>query len=140
MIAQATGCKGKYALMDLANHNPITQTVPDAMHTVKVVVEHLFMLILGKEESVKVRQAEMELHRFGLTSSTPTAPAHKRRKSKLVVAPFRITTEQVKLADERACTIICPVHIDFIPRAFFSKTNFKSHDWKQVSTHAFTAL
>ena len=48
MIAWTTGCKGKYALMDLDNHNPITQTFPDAMHMVKVVVEHLFMLIVGK--------------------------------------------------------------------------------------------
>ena len=70
MLAQATGCKGKYALMDLASHNPITQTVPDAMHMVKVVVEHLFMLIIGKKDSVKVRQAEIELGRFGLTSAT----------------------------------------------------------------------
>ena len=135
VIAQATGCKGKYALMDLANRNPITQTVPDAMHTVKVVVEYLFILIIGKEDSEKVRHAEIELGRFGLTSLTPTAPARKGRKSELTVAPFRITTEQVKLDDECACTIICPVHIDFIPRAFFSKTNFKSHDWKQVSMH-----
>lgn len=133
MIAQATGCKGKYALMDLDNHNPITQTVPDAMHTVKVAVEHLFMLIVGKEDSMKVRQAEIELGRFGLrTSSTPAAPARKQRKNELAEAPFRITKKERKLADERACTIICPVHIDFIPRAFFAKTNFKSHDWKQV--------
>ena len=53
------------------------------------------------------------------------------------MAPFRITKKQVKLADERVCTIICSVHIDFIPRAYFSKTNFESRDWKQVSTHAF---
>ena len=120
VIAQATGCKGKYAL---ANHNPITQTVPDAMHTVKVVVEHLFMLIIGKKDSEKVRHAKIELGRFGLTSSTPTAPACKGRKSELTVAPFRITTQQVKLADERACTIICPVHIDFIPGHFFQILN-----------------
>ena len=61
-IAQATGCKGKYALMDLKNYNPLTQTVPDAMHTVKVVAEHLFMLIVGKEDSVKVRQADSSVY------------------------------------------------------------------------------
>lgn len=81
---------------------------------------------------------EIELGRFALTpsESAPTAPARKRRKNEVAEAPFRITKEPVKIADQCACTIICPVHIDFIPRTFFSKTNFKSHDWKQVSAHA----
>ena len=117
--------------MELKYHNPISQTVPDAMHTVKVVMEHLLYLIIGKEDSQKVREAEIELQRFNLTS-TPVAPAPKKRKNELGLAPYRITKEEIKLADQRACSIVCPVHIDFIPRAFFSKTNFKSHDWKQV--------
>lgn len=129
-IAQATGCKGHYALMELQFHNPMLQTVPDAMHTVKVVIEHLFYLIVGKEDSVKVRQAEVELQRFGL--NRPVTPVCNRRKNVLEPAPFRITKDQVKMADQRACGIVCPQHIDFEPRAFFSKTYFKSHDWKQV--------
>lgn len=130
-IAQATGCKGHYALMELQFHNPMLQTVPDAMHTVKVVIEHLFYLIVGKEDSMKVRQAEVELQRFGL--NRPVSPVRTtRRKNVLGPAPFRITKDQVKMADQRACEIVCPHHIDFEPRAFFSKTYFKSHDWKQV--------
>jgi hypothetical protein len=117
--------------MELKHHNPISQTIPDAMHTVKVVMEHLLYLIIGKEDSQKVRDAEIELQRFNLTSS-PVAPARKKRKNDLGLAPFCITKEEIKLADQRACSIICPTHIDFIPRAFFSKTHFKSHDWKQV--------
>ena len=53
--------------MELEFHNPILQTVPDAMHTVKDAIEHLFYLIVGKEDSVKVRQAEVELQRFGVS-------------------------------------------------------------------------
>ena len=119
--------------MDLDYHDPISQTVPDAMHTVKVVMQHLLYLIVGKEDSVKVRQAEIELQRFNLTcTSAPVAPASKQRKNELGSVPFRINKDEIKLADQRACYIICPLRVDFIPRAFFSKTNFKSHDWKQV--------
>ena len=130
-IAQATGCKGYYALMELKYHNPLFQTVPDAMHTVKDVIEHLFYLIIGKEDSIKVRRAEEELQRFSF-SGTPIAPTHGEKVHES--APFCITKQQIKLADQRACGIICPQHIDFVPRAFFSKTHFKSHDWKQVCT------
>ena len=70
-----TGCKGTYALMELKYHNPISQTVPDAMHTVKVVMEHLLYLIIGKEDSQKVRETKIEL-KFDL-ASTPFAPLHK---------------------------------------------------------------
>lgn len=41
--------------MELKYHNPISQMVPDAMHTVKVVMEHLLYLIIGKEDSEKGR-------------------------------------------------------------------------------------
>ena len=63
--------------MDLKNHDPLTQTVPYAMHTVKVVAEHLFMLIIGKE----VRQAEMKLGRFDCEA--PIAPTRKQRRNAL---------------------------------------------------------
>ena len=70
--------------MDSDYHDPISQTVPDAMHTVKVVMEHLLYLIVGREDSVKVRQAEIELQRFNLTcTSAPVAPASKQRKNEL---------------------------------------------------------
>ena len=101
------------------------------MHTVKVVMEHLLYLTIGKEDSQKVREAEIELERFCLTS-TPVAPSRKKRKNELGLAPFCIAKEEIKLPDQRACSIVCPTYIDFIPRAFFSKTNFNSHNWKQV--------
>ena len=49
--------------------------MPDSMHTVKDAVEHIFKLIIGKEDSVKVRKAEIELGRFGITS-----PVIKKKK------------------------------------------------------------
>lgn len=45
-----------------------------------------------------------------------------------------MSTAEIELANSRAVEIVTPVHIDFVPGAFFSKTsNLKSHDWKQVA-------
>ena len=35
LITKNTGCKGAYSLMKLPHHDPIMQTTPDVMHTVK---------------------------------------------------------------------------------------------------------
>ena len=40
-------------------HNPLIQACPDAMHTVKVAVEHIFHLITGKKDSEKVKQKKL---------------------------------------------------------------------------------
>ena len=52
--------------MKLPYHNPLQQTVPDAMHTIKDVVENLFGLISGRRDNEKVREAERKLGRFTL--------------------------------------------------------------------------
>ena len=70
VIAKATGCKASYSLMKLPHHDPLTQTVPDAMHTVKEVLEHLFRIIVGKDDNEKV---EMQLGRRFDSSSSSTA-------------------------------------------------------------------
>ncbi len=122
-IAKSTGCKGSYPLMNLGGHDPMQQTVPDSMHTIKDAVEHYFYLIVGKENSsAKTLQCEQELRRFASRASTVNN----------TTVPYTITKEQVKIADVRACSIVCPQHVDYKSSAFFSKTHFKSHDWKQV--------
>ena len=103
-------------------YNPISQTVPDAMHTVKVVMEHLLYLIIGKEDSQKVREAEIELKRFDFTS-TSVAPSRKKRKNELGLAPFCIAKEEIKLADQRACFIVQPTLILFL--VLFLKDQFQ---------------
>lgn len=117
LIAKTTGYKGSYPLQKLKLHNPVQQIVPDAMHTVKDAIEHFFYLIIGKEGSTKVMKAEVELKRLGRNCDIP---------------PYQISKGQKKIADMRACSIICPDYVDFTPTAFFTKTQFKSHDWKQV--------
>ena len=40
-LSRGTGCKGSYSLMKLPSHNPVRQTTPDSMHTIKDTVEHI---------------------------------------------------------------------------------------------------
>ena len=47
-IAKSTGCKGSYALMRLPYHSRGDQVAPDAMHTIKDVIEKIVFLITGK--------------------------------------------------------------------------------------------
>ena len=48
MIAKSTGCKASYPLMRLSYHDRNSQTVPDAMHTIKDCIEKIVYLITGK--------------------------------------------------------------------------------------------
>ena len=81
----------------------ISQVFPDAMHTIKDAMEHVFNVIIGKEDSEKVRKAENELNRFG----TPRLDDHtvhvgtKRPRSKLPDIPFHLTDADIKIANER---------------------------------------
>ena len=130
-ISQATGCKGSYSLMKLSTHNPIKQTVPDVMHTIKVVIEHVFKLLIGKEDSANVRKAEKELGRNFACATIPGG--QKKKRGQLTDVTFRLSSEQLKVANERCQSIVTPLHVDFIPGAIFSKcSDLKSHDWKQV--------
>ncbi len=104
--------------MNLPNHNPLEQTVPDAMHTVKDVVENLFGLIMGRRDSSKVHEAERKLGRLNLID-TPL--------------PYRLSKEQLHLADKRLLSARFPAHLDYKPKQMFTKKlHMKSHDWKQV--------
>ena len=116
--------------MKLPHHDPLTQTVPDAMHTVKDVLEHLFRIIVGKDDNEKV---EMQLGRRFDSSSSSTALGKRKRTSYSSPVSYCPTKQQLKFADERALSIVTPAHIDFRPRAMFVKPGYlKSHDWKQV--------
>ena len=116
--------------MRLPTHDTVAKTVPDAMHTVKDSIEHIFYLIIGKEYSENVRLAEKELKR-GLECSTPARLGKRKRCTGNVL--YCLTSEQLKCADKRAQSIITPSHVDFTPRSVFTRpSGFKSHDWKQV--------
>ena len=55
--------------MKLPTHDRVTQSVPDAMHTVKDVVEGIFHLVTGRDDTEKVHRSEASINRFGLHTS-----------------------------------------------------------------------
>ena len=55
------------------------------------------------------------------------------KKEKLPDAPFRLTSDELKVADKRAGNVQVPVGYGWSPRPLFAKYSYmKSHDWKQV--------
>lgn len=126
--------------MRFPNHDRLKQAIPDAMHTIKDVVERLVYFLTGKEDSQNVRKAEIEFGRFDLlpqpVPSTASSAANTRKRKKkshsLPDACFRLTTTDVKLADSRSSSVILP-SADFTPFNVFTKpSRLKSHDWKEV--------
>lgn len=114
----------------LPNFDPITQSVPDAMHTIKDAIVNLYDLITGKDDTLKCRQCEMNHgKRFGIT-----APLVKQKiDRKHPDVPYSLSSAEIQVANSRAESIITPHHTGFVPGSIFSKTsNLKSHDWKQV--------
>ena len=108
--------------MKLPTHDRVTQSVPDAMHTVKDVVEGIFHLVTGRDDTEKVRRSEASINRFGLHTSNLSSDV-----------PYRLSGPQLKIAQGRVHHIRVPTHVDVNPRHLFSRSSkLKSHDWKQV--------
>lgn len=115
--------------MKLPFHNRLTQCHPDGMHTIKDVVEHIYSLIVGREDTAKVRNSEIAIKRFGLKRTRDGTPI---KKGILPPAPFRLSAEDIKVANRRAVSVCLPSS-DFTPGSIFTRTTgLKSHDWKEV--------
>ena len=128
-LTQISGCKGTYALRAIEGHDRVLDTPVDPMHVIKNVVEHSVKLIVGEEDSLKVRQQEQSSHRF-------RSAWFKAGQTKLTKAPFTLTKEKVTLADQRLKQVRVPSGFDWNSQPFFSKPFvMKSHQWKQVATH-----
>ena len=65
--------------MKLKFHNPIEQTVPDAMHTIKDVIENFFYLFVGSDNFNKVMVSKAELQRLGSQRTYPINLKRSRR-------------------------------------------------------------
>ena len=102
------------------------------MHTIKDAIVNIFELLIGKDDTDKCRRCEMKLQRYFGMDPAMSQSKINRNEPKVT---YSLSTKDITLADQRAESIITPVHIDFAPTKFFSKASgLKSHDWKQVHT------
>ena len=91
----------------------------------KNVVEHIVRLIVGAEDSEKIREEEHKRHRFHSSWVV-------KKQTRLPAALFRPSTCEQKIANARAQSINVPIGFDWRPEAMFA---MKSHAWKlMVST------
>lgn len=90
------------------------------MHTVKDAIEHIFNLITGKEDSLKVRKMGIELHRFGLGSNNPRKTRDASSKVGLPSAPFRLTPQDIATANSRRVCSVSTPSLDFTPAQIFT--------------------
>lgn len=128
-ITQETGCKGSYALRRLPNHDRLMCTPVEPMHVLKNVSEHLVSLMIGRSDSVKLRKEEKLRKRFQLSRVDDSHDA----RIPLPPAPFRLTKEEIKLANERCINIKVPSWVDWKHRQLFCKTVYlKSVEWKHA--------
>ena len=115
-------------------HNHIKQVYVDAMPLLKInVMEHLYLLIIGKEDSEKVQEVEAQLNHFGQELESSTSKKKRGEevsKVSLPRAPFRMTAEVIATANSHVCLI----SHNFTLGPIFTRTfGLKSHDWKEVS-------
>ena len=100
-ISRSTEYKGPYVLQTLSHHDRYLNTPVEPMHLIKNIVEHIVILVSGAEDSHKVRKEEKSRGQF-----SGTWMAHK--KNQLPPAPFRLTSDEVKVANHRACSSQVP--------------------------------
>lgn len=161
VVASATGCKGKYSLQKLPDHNRLDETLPDACHTVKDVVQNLMYLITNRnvnlQKIIKSEQASGRLNlkkietesanrKFASSRHIRATGKKTEQKSnsgknenpteslKSIALPYILTDSEIKVADQRASAIKVPIGFGVKPGPFISKPgSLKSHDWKQLA-------
>ena len=79
LVASATGCRSTYPLAKLPGHNRLEESVPDACHTVKDVVQNIMNIITSKNVNTKkIIDAETALGRLDL-DNVSSDPDNERR-------------------------------------------------------------
>jgi len=111
-IVKRTGCEGEHPFIELPHHNPVQQTAPDAMHTVKDAVCNIYDLIAGKDNTVKCKWKLRGS--FGLS----TATLKKKICHKNPIVSYSLSTSDLRLANNRALEIKTSLLVDFTPGQF----------------------
>ena len=99
-IASSTGCKGKYPLMSLLDHDRTSECCPDACHTVKDVTQNIVTFISGKNvNNNNIVAAEKNYGRFLEfidSESSENTDAAYRSKAVSVSKPKKRKTASLK--------------------------------------------
>ena len=130
-----TGCKGVHPLSRLPGFKSTEEIVPDAMHTIKNVVERIYNLITGRQctNIEKILKSEQAIGR-NYKRVTPVTLGKRKRNQEQGDLSFVLTKHEKDIADQRCNQVVTPAHIDYISKPMFcKKRHMKSHDWKQVS-------
>ena len=123
-----TGCKGPNALRNLPEHDRYKNTPVEPMHTLKNVSERVVKLITGISDSVKVREDECTRNRF-----VPPIFTTLTYEKGLPTAKFRLSRNELKIANERALSVLSPEGYDWVPVEIFKEgVHLKSVRWLQI--------
>ncbi|XP_076084502.1 uncharacterized protein LOC143055256 [Mytilus galloprovincialis] len=142
-LQKETGFKGIHPLHRLPYFDRVHQMQPDGMHTLADVISNILDLITGKSDGPKVRQCEKDYNRFketwpkrpSLSTIECERPSKQAKKSSvdtavpeptpkappLPAAPWLLTKQDVKLADNRAKSVKYPKGFDYTPADHFTR-------------------
>ena len=132
--AQGTGCTGASTLRTVPFHDRHLNTPVEPMHLIKNIGEHTVNLICGKEDSHKVRAEEKARMRFP-DSWVSQGEHDSTLKVNLPPAPFRLSKDDIKLANKRVLNVCTPYGMDWKKQEIFgTKCRLKSAEWKHLMT------
>lgn len=150
ILQKETGLKGLHPLHQLPYFDRVNQMQPDGMHTLADIISNVLDLISGKSDGPKVRLCEQGFNRFNETWVTSTT-SHKRPatsapnerptkklknssnrpppaveadiadKTCLPNAPWLLTKDNIRLADNRAKRIKYTKGFDYTPADHFTR-------------------
>ncbi|XP_022100010.1 uncharacterized protein LOC110984295 [Acanthaster planci] len=123
-LEKATGKKGVEELARLPYYTDVDIPV-ELMHTVQVVMKKFFGLLTGRDDNEKLHDAEAALGR----------KINMRAGNS---APWTLTKEEKKTADERLLQIRPPCGLDWTPKKLFTRTSLpymKCSDWKKLASN-----
>ena len=118
--------------MKLPEHNRLMQTVPDCTHTVKDVIEKIVCLVTGEKCNAIISGFTV----FIICTGKGKADEQKielAERGRLSGDLWKISSSELKVAEERLSHLQIPAHLDVkFTHVFSHPSRLKSHDWKQV--------
>lgn len=104
-VSSATGCKGTRALSALPGHDRLSESHPDACHTIKDVAQNIMNLLTNRKINLnKLIQAEIEYGRLDISTIENTESRYLNKQSN-VEMPHHDTNKGLN-ARKRKCNFV----------------------------------